>query len=134
MKIPIDQLDEHSQKRIEAAALELFPRVLPPRWRQFEDYANAGWWIRDDGLKVCCEVESQDGKLWLHVSLSRAESDPSYLDMTQVKALFVGAGRKAIMVLPERENHYNFHAHCLHMWTPLEGDPLPDFRREDGAL
>jgi hypothetical protein len=30
--------------------------------------------------------------------------------------------------------HYNFHPHCLHLWAPLDEDPLPDFRAPNGAL
>lgn len=141
MKLFVTELTTFEQNRVVAALESVFPRVLPVGWRGWgaDDFFNARWMISSDGLKVCCEVEMQeheDGKrdIWLHVSFSRPDRDPSYFDMTRVKETFVGAHRKAIMVLPKREEHFSFAKHCLHFYSPLEADPLPDFRAECGSL
>jgi hypothetical protein len=127
---------EQERARIVAVFAEVFPRVIPAGWSQWgdDDYYNCRWLLSTDGLKVCLEAEFIDDKLWLHASFSRRDRDPNYFGMTRVKETFIGANRKAIMVLPKREEHYSFSKHCLHLYSPLDGDPLPDFRAEDGGL
>lgn len=135
MKVFADALNESDAARVVELKDEVFPRLLPATWRQTSDHLNAAWFMRNDGLKVCAEVEAQDdGSFWLHVSFSRPNRVPNYDDTTDVKALFVGRDRKAISVLPAASEHYNFHKFCLHMWSPLSRDPLPDFRHASGAL
>lgn len=135
MKRFANECSEAEQDRIIATFAEIFPRVLPADWICFDaNYFNSRWLRSTDGLKVCCEVEFNDSDLWLHVSFSRQDRDPSYFDMKRVKDMFVGPSRKAIMVLPSKEEHYNFHKHCLHFWAPIDRDPLPDFRTASGEL
>lgn len=124
------------QERIVETFQRVFPRVLPAGWGQFgpDEYYNSRWLVSSDGLKVCVEVEFIDEALWLHCSFSRQGKDPNYFDMTRVKETFFGADRKAIMVLPKRDEHFSFAKHCLHLYSPLDGDPLPDFRAECGGL
>ena len=128
-------MDTREMERVEAMGDELFPRVLPAEWRLLDDYSNARRWVSTDGITVIAEVELHGSAgAWLHVSFSRRNKDPSYFDMRRVKELFVGKSRKAIQVLPAEDEHFNFHPHCLHLWSPLEKDPLPDLRRQDGML
>jgi hypothetical protein len=47
--------------------------------------------------------------------------------------MFVGSARKAVMVLPAEEEHVNIHPFCLHLYSPLDRDPLPDFRMNGGV-
>lgn len=128
-------MDTDEMARVEAVGRDVFPRVLPAEWRVCGDYANCILAISSDGLKVIAEVELHGSAgMWLHVSLSRRDRGPSYFDMSRVKRLFIGAERKAIQVFPAEGEHFNFHPHCLHLWAPLDKDPLPDLRREDGTL
>lgn len=139
MKLLIDKLSPGEARAIEATAERTFPLVLPSGWRKTKSYTNAAWWKRYDDLAVCCEIEAHFGRAigisqWIHISISRPDKDPSYRDLKAVKDIFAGPKRKAIMVLPAESEHYNFHPHCLHLFCPLEDDPIPDFRREDGSL
>jgi len=139
VKVFANDCDEGTKRRIMAATEERLPRVLPTDWRCFREHPNARWYASTDGLIACAEVECQVDatgalSLWLHISLSRRERDPSYFDMKRVKDLFVGAELKAIQVFPKDSEHYNYHTHCLHLFAPLERDPLPDFRHASGAL
>jgi hypothetical protein len=128
-------MDTNEVARVEEVAGAVLPRVLPIEWRQLEDYTNAAVFVSSDGLKVIAEVELHGSAgMWLHVSFSRRDRDPSYFDMMRVKRLFVGKDRKAVQVLPAEAEHFNLHSHCLHIWSPLDNDPLPDLRREDGGL
>ena len=128
----VSTLTEAEWYRIEKTTRETLPKVLPPAWHLEAEFANARRYRSDFGVLVIAEVEMIGADMWLHVSFSRAASVPSYDDVTAVKALFVGRRRKAVMVFPSEEEHVNIHAYCLHLYAPLERDPLPDFRMVQG--
>jgi len=87
------------------------------------------------GLYVIDSVSKEsDGKLWQHVSLSRKSRLPTYDDIKLVKSLFIGDNKDAIQVFPKIENHVNIHPYCLHLWSCLEGSPLPDFTHGTGMI
>jgi hypothetical protein len=92
-------------------------------------------WRRADGLQVICSSDIEgDGHPWLHVSVSRKMQLPDYQDLCQVKKAFVGKRAKALMVFAPEDEHINDHPYCLHLFSRLDGDSLPDFRREvDGV-
>jgi hypothetical protein len=124
-----------------ARMLEVFdalcPIVLPAGWSPIpgmSNFWNCKWLQSSDGLRVCLEVEFIDEHLWLHLSFSRRDRVPNYFDMTRVKELFVGDERKAIMVLPPKDEHYNHAKFCLHFYSPVDRDPLPDFRAANGGI
>lgn len=105
----------------------------PPGWREVRagHTANGRAYARGP-LRVMLSVqEERDGRRWLHVSLSCADRLPSYGEMTAVKEAFIGAHRKAIQVFPPRREHIDDMPFCLHLWSCLDSDPLPDFRRWD---
>ena len=134
MKQMVDTLSASERSRIALAFGEVCKTVLPSGWRCSEAFENAAVYIYRDGLKVICELESVDSELWLHVSMSRPTRIPSYDDLLAVKRLFVGRERKAVQVFPAEAEHYNRHPHCLHLYSPIDRDPLPDFRAEGGAI
>jgi hypothetical protein len=76
-----------------------------------------------------------EGRLWLHVSVSRRKYIPSYADVADVKRVFVGDQRQAVQVFPRADRHVNLHEFCLHLWACLDpaGDGLPDFGK-DGTI
>ena len=113
---------------IETAAA--VPRILPSGWRQgaHENF------LRNDGrnLSVGVSVERVDGKRWLHVSIAHARRMPTWDELREVKDWLIGRDRRAIQVLPAAAEHVNIHPFCLHLWSCLDGDGLPDFRRDGG--
>ena len=128
MKVLAENLDAASQARVSAAHSDVRPRVLPGEWSEVESYENATRYESRDGLRVILETEMVDGALWLHASMSRRDRIPSWRDLQRVKDTFIGADRKAIQVLPARSEYVNRHPYCLHLFSPLDTDPLPDFR------
>lgn len=125
---------------VAAAVRELLPRVLQGNVQRIDSYANAGRYIvRLDGarLTVICEVEVVDGKLWTHLSVGGGLVNrlPTWKELRWCKEYFLG-DRRAIQVLPPRAEYVNIHPHVLHLYAPLEGEPIPDFRgaQEDGSL
>lgn len=98
-----------------------FPADSP--WAGLRCYRRKG-----DKLAVIFNASTwDDGRVWLHVSLSRPSRMPSYDDMCDVKRLFIGASKKAIQVFAAESDHVNIHPFCLHLWSCVEPDGLPDF-------
>ena len=87
-----------------------------------------------NGLMVIASCgEYQDEKEWLHISFSRKSRIPSYKDMQRVKRDFIGEDKKAVFVLPEKENYVNIHKNCLHLFYSKE-NPLPEFSNRSGSI
>lgn len=80
------------------------------------------------GVRVIASWNIYAGQKWMHVSLSRGDRLPSYEDVCRVKEEIIGPERKAIQVHPPKSEHVNIHPYCLHLWSPIGHDPLPDFR------
>lgn len=111
-------------------------RRCPKGWKRLPGYPEQWTFQSRDGLAVITSdpLPFGDGKLWGHVSCSRADRIPSYEDVATVKRLFVGRRRKAIQVFPSEDEHVNFHPHCLHLWWTPEDDGLPDFTMGMGFI
>ena len=108
---------------------DLLPRVLPVDWQQVASapvtYENG------DGVRVLISARvERDQKRWLHVSLSRRNRLPTWADLRIVKKVFVGRDRLAVQVFPRDADYVNIHPYVLHLWSCLDGDPVPDFRHE----
>lgn len=116
-------------KRIELAFDVIKPRVLPGNYRQLEDYANAGYFTRADGMTIISEVAEYEKRLWLHVSCAFADRLPSWADLREVKTVFCGPKRLALSIQPSEAEYVNVHPYVLHLWCPLDHDPIPDFRK-----
>ena len=108
---------------------EILPRVLPASWSLAEKQFQFQRWYRTrSGLVVCCSAAKyQDGRRWLHVSLSRRGRLPDWEDVKLVKDVVIGQERTALQVLPPKSKYVNQHPFCLHLWYCLDGDVVPDF-------
>ena len=105
---------------------------VPPNFRE---QPTVVWRTRafvslDGGLMVLASVDYIDGKRWIHLSASRRSRCPSYEDLAMVKLVFLGPDVTAYQVFPAKSEHRNFMDYCLHLWSPLDGDPFPDFSGE----
>lgn len=135
MKTRVEDLSDGRKAQIEGTMSEVSPRVLPNGWICGESMANACWYQSRQGLRVLVEVEEQDKELWLHMSMSRKDRLPNYADMVEAKSIFIGDERRAFHFFPKKSEHYNLHPFCLHLYSPIERDPLPaDFRLPSGDL
>jgi len=115
---------------------------LPHGWRQIapavlQQYGLEGQQAFEhlDGRRVVGTVGRHGAMLWLHVSVSRRKYIPSYADLADVKATFIGPDRQAVQLFPRADRHVNLHEYCLHLWACLDpaGDGLPDFGA-DGTI
>lgn len=109
--------------------------VLPPGWAMKQEAEDAAVYMTLDGLVVIVSAAVElDGLRWLHMSCSRADKLPSWLDLRSVKDLFVGVDKVAIQVLPKQEEFVNIHPRVLHLFSCLDDFSLPDFTRGTGSL
>lgn len=122
---------------IARAWAELRPRVLPSGVVECEQYDNCGWFrvvqSRELAYKACVEVETirspiaERFDLWAHLSVSAHKRLPTWDELRHAKELFLG-DRRAMQVLPPRAEYVNINPFVLHLYAPLEHDPMPDFR------
>ena len=111
-------------------AADLVPSVLPSFWHVIDRVSDGVAYRSTAGMTVICSGSvERDGRRWLHVSVARPDRLPTWSELTEVKDLFIGARRKAIQVLPAVEEYINAHPNCLHLWSCLDEDGLPDFRK-----
>jgi hypothetical protein len=75
-----------------------------------------------------------DNKMWIHASMSHPHRLPSYDELKYLKRHFVGTARKAIQVFPAESEHVNLHPNCLHLFSCIDEDPLPDFTHGTGMI
>lgn len=83
-------------------------------------------------VMLTCAIEN-DGRAWLHLSVSHPERLPTWGELRLVKEAFLG-DREAYQVMPPRSRYVNIHPHCLNVFALLEGDALPDFTRGMGGI
>jgi len=108
----------------------LVPKTLPPQWGVLEDNVGGLNFVqKQNGLRVIFRAELHAGECWLHVSMSFPDKLPTYEHMKSVKNVFIGRKNKAIQVFAPEDEHVNIHSFVLHLWAPVDRDPLPDFRR-----
>lgn len=108
----------------------ILPRPTPAGWTLTDRPADGAWYKRGDGLGAILTVATEDdGKRWVHLSVSRAKRLPSWEDLVAARDAFLGTEALAVQVLAPNSRHINIHAFCLHLWRCLDGDPVPDFAR-----
>jgi hypothetical protein len=114
------------------ASIDMAAHVQPrDQWSVAAEAEGA--WRRDDGMLVLMTVEvSPEGKRWIHVSVSLQHRIPTFSELATVKEWIIGRERRAIHVWPRESEKINIHPNCIHIWSCLDGDGLPDFRREGG--
>jgi hypothetical protein len=129
---------------IARAFAELRPRTIQPNVRVIDDCTNAmRCVVRLNMVKLitileveCIDTETEPRRLelWGHLSVSAQQPPrvPSWDEFRWCKEYFLG-DRKAVQVLPARAEYMNVHPHVLHLYAPLERDPMPDFRGTDST-
>lgn len=83
---------------------------------------------------VLMTVGLHDGKRWIHFSMAHPSRVPHFVELRDFKRHFLGDERKAILVLPPKAEYVNIHPFCLHLFSCLDDDGLPDFTHGSGSL
>jgi hypothetical protein len=107
-------------------------RMRRHRWRQVTPGRDGlGAWqhgARGLGLIHSIALE-QDGQLWEHVSVSRADGElPTWAQLRDSFREVAGDDALGIVVIPPKSEHVDI-AEVGHVWHCLTRRPLPDFTR-----
>lgn len=68
---------------------------------------------------VMCVVASS-GEGWDHVSVSRKNRVPNWIEMEFIKRRFFLPHEVALQFHVAEADHINNHVNCLHLWRPLD--------------
>lgn len=107
-----------------------------------EAYRDAAWGVRCWGwagdetcgaFRVPSPTDHRDlavivssGEGWDHVSVSRPNRCPNWLEMEHVKRMFFRDDAVAMQLHVPSKDHINLHPFCLHIWRPHDKEiPLP---------
>lgn len=123
------------------------PKLFIPDWLEPHiPQTVPGWLTTDwfaDGAKWALPATGQtailtggveaDGKRWLHFSTALPTRVPSWDDVVRAKEAILGPERLAVSVYVPRSQWISVDDFCLHLWSCLDGDPVPNFAR-DGLI
>lgn len=105
----------------------------PRDWHIVEIGGDGLMWERLIGqpIKVIESIAVEDdGRRWLHVSVSKSPSKkmPTYDDLQEARKWFIGEHRECYQVFPTKDRYININP-VLHLFTCLEAEQgvLPKF-------
>ncbi len=67
-----------------------------------------------------CSPEAE----WDHVSVSKTNRCPTWLEMDYIKDLFFDTDEVVMQLHVGKKDHINIHQYCLHLWRP-HGQKIP---------
>lgn len=71
-------------------------------------------------------IVASNGEGWDHVSVSRQNRIPNWIEMEHVKRLFFREDETAMQLHVPTKDHISHHPFCLHLWRPHEAEiPRP---------
>jgi hypothetical protein len=77
-----------------------------------------------DHAPIC--VIASSGMGWDHVSVSRKNRIPNWIEMDHIKRKFFLPEEAAFELHVAESDHINDHQNCLHLWRPIDQDmPMP---------
>ncbi len=103
---------------------------IPPTWEEADlSREELRFFFLPCGARVGINYFGHDGHIWIHTSISRRDSLPSYDDLCQLKTVVFGKNGICAQVFEAEEYHVNIHPNCLHLWGPNMPSiwPLPRF-------
>jgi hypothetical protein len=133
---------EHIKQYALAAGEEFVAWMLPFYSPKMAKAVKTGWrasvgvshiWLEGNaGLRVMLGGSTYEGERWLHLSASRKDRLPGWLELAKIKEMFLGEDREAYKVLPIKEHYVNDNPYVLHLWSNFDKPKyLPDFRLVD---
>lgn len=105
-------------------------RNTGPEVRQFFGFVGddtcGSFTIASPTDKAEMHVIASSGEGWDHVSISRRNRCPNWLEMEHVKHLFFRDDETAMQLHVPASDHISHHPYCLHLWRPLNAEiPRP---------
>lgn len=107
----------------------MFPEVVSP--------IPGGRAFKSSSRKLAVIVSGQteqDGKRWIHVSVSHRARLPSWEELVLVRDQLLGQEARCLHLVSKASQHVNIHPYCMHLWYCVDGDGLPDFTWGSGII
>lgn len=98
-------------------------------WQELRQAADGlGMWVhRRNNLRLIHSIAAeQDGEVWAHVSVSRADRKMPTWEQLRDTWRLIYPEQLAIVVIPPAGEHVNM-AEVAHAWGCLTARPIPDF-------
>lgn len=126
MSIEIDSYEKNNKSgiRLREPPPDRWMKLNPVIWPPGSGHKAANAWTHrlSLGFNVMRSWSTtKAGDKWIHISLSRPDRMPEYLDLKKVKEDFIGPEFEAYQVFPASVDHVNAHKFCLHLWCPVNG-------------
>ena len=83
---------------------------------------------------IISDGEELDGEYWRHISIAHQERMPKYEELVIAKREFAGSDERGYLIFPPEKDHVNIHEFALHLFCPIEHDPLPDLTHGTGSI
>lgn len=100
---------------------------LPPRFRGYAGDETCGAFRVPspiDKAELTIMASSDFG--WEHVSISRRNRCPNWIEVCAIKELFFGDDETVMQLHVPTSDHINDHPNCLHLWRPTHQEiPRP---------
>lgn len=84
------------------------------------------FWISSPIDSARMRVVASNGEGWDHISISRKNRCPNWLEMEHAKRLFFQDDETAMQLHVPAVDHRSYHDFCLHIWRPHDAEiPRP---------
>jgi len=104
------QIDQH--RRRDAQIIQFFGNVGDDKCGSFEVASPI------DGVQMNIIASSDGG--WEHISVSRRNRIPNWIEMQHVKEMFFQENETVLQFHVPKNDHINIHDNCLHLWRSTE--------------
>lgn len=96
------------------------PRMLTWTGGYAGDDTTGAFLIPSKIDRQALRVIASSGEGWDHVSVSRQNRCPNWIEMEQIAALFFKDNECAMQLHVPAVDHVNNHPYCLHWWRPID--------------
>ena len=92
----------------------------------YGDHTCGSFLVKSKIDKANMRIIASSGEGWEHVSISRKNRCPNWIELQQVKEMFFHDTETVVQYHVPPEDHVNNHPNCLHLWRPTEQEiPRP---------
>ena len=100
-------------------ALRVRESLLPRHLRDNSNPQKCGAFVVSSPIdKAQLRIIAAAGYGWEHVSVSRVNRCPNWIEMCHIKSLFFEDYETVMQLHVPTSEHINHHPNCLHLWRP----------------
>ena len=122
-------------ERLDASVATLASRLAGAGWIQLYPGADGlgAWLLRKRGLRLIHSLAREDGDIWAHVSLSRADRVMPTWEQIRDAWRLLYPETAGVVVIPAATSHVNL-GEVAHVWGNLDRPAVPEFSHGLGTI